>query len=85
MPYLEQSVKKSLDIQLTGATVPGHLNYLFTKEILGYINRQGLSYQTINDVIGALECCKLEFYARIARPYENGKIKTNGDVYGETE
>lgn len=33
------------------------------------------------DALGALECCKLEFYRRVAVPYEDGKIKTNGDVY----
>lgn len=81
MPYLEKSVKNALDIELIAASVPGHLNYLFTKEITGYIRRQGLSYQTINDVIGALECCKMEFYDRVARPYEDSKIKANGDVY----
>jgi hypothetical protein len=34
-----------------------------------------------NDVIGALECCKLELYRRMVAPYENTKIKENGDVY----
>jgi hypothetical protein len=33
------------------------------------------------DAVGAIECCKLEFYRRVAVPYEERKIKTNGDVY----
>lgn len=33
------------------------------------------------DIQGALECCKLEFYRRVAVPYEDRKIKLNGDVY----
>jgi hypothetical protein len=33
------------------------------------------------EAIGALECCKLEFYRRVAVPYEDRKIKSNGDVY----
>lgn len=60
---------------------PGDLNYFFTSFAKGYTDRNGLSYQTINDVVGALEGAKLEFYRRIAVPYEEGKIKENGDVY----
>lgn len=33
------------------------------------------------DALGALECCKLEFYRRVAAPYEDSKIKSNGDCY----
>lgn len=35
----------------------------------------------LRDAVGALECCKLEFYRRVAVPYEDRKIKSNGDVY----
>jgi hypothetical protein len=59
----------------------GELNYKFTLLAANYIADKGLTYQTINDIIGALEGAKLEFYARIARPYEDQKIKSNGDVY----
>lgn len=34
-----------------------------------------------SEIIGALECCKLELYRRIAAPYEDIKIGENGDVY----
>lgn len=61
-------------------STPGELNYLFTEIIKLYI-RNGLNYQKINDVMGALEGAKLEFYRRIAAPYEDTKIKENGDVY----
>ena len=40
-----------------------------------------LTYQTMNDIIGALEGAKLEFYRRVVVPYENDKIEQNGDVY----
>ncbi len=32
------------------------------------------------DIIGALRCCELEIYRRLAAPYEDLKIKENGDV-----
>ena len=41
----------------------------------------GNSYATINDIIGALEGAKMEFYRRVVAPYEDEKIKENGDVY----
>jgi hypothetical protein len=46
-----------------------------------YLRKHGLSYHNINDILGALEGAKLEFYRRVAVPYENGKIQENGDVY----
>ena len=59
----------------------GELNYLITKLGLAYISVHGLSYNTGSDVIKALECAKLEFYHRMLRPYEDSKIRINGDVY----
>jgi hypothetical protein len=35
------------------------------------------------DVVGALECAKLELYRRLAAPYEDQKIKLNGDAYSK--
>jgi hypothetical protein len=83
MPYIDKQRRKNLTpAQVRNA---GELNYLITKVIRDYISDEsgirGLSYQVINDIIGALEGAKLEFYRRIAAPYEDTKIKLNGDVY----
>ena len=59
----------------------GELNYLITTNLITYMYEKGESYQTYNDIIGALEGVKLELYARKIRPYEDEKIKDNGDVY----
>lgn len=75
MPYIK---KKERDLKPETA---GGLNFQITKTIKEYIEHRGLSYHTINDVLGALEGAKLEFYRRIAVPYEEGKLKENGDVY----
>ena len=42
-------------------------------------------YSTFNDIIGALECAKIEFYDRIVRGYEDKAIKRNGDIYDEKD
>ena len=79
MPYIK--VTDRLKVEQTGATSAGELNFLFTEVIIDYISRNKLSYATINDVLGALEGAKLEFYRRVAVPYEEDKIATNTDVY----
>ena len=83
MPYIKPANRANLNLHLELPHVnnPGDLNYLFTLLALRYVEHNDKSYQAINDVVGALEGCKLEFYRRFAAPYEDSKIKENGDVY----
>lgn len=86
MPYIKEDTRISysyLSSELDDATIinPGNLNYLITRLCNRYLEENKLSYQTINDVVGALEGAKLEFYRRVAAPYEDKKIIENGDVY----
>lgn len=65
----------------------GHMNYIITKVIYEFYTRlqykfsktKQLNYADYNEIIGLLECCKLEIYRRLASPYEDSKIKSNGD------
>jgi hypothetical protein len=59
---------------------PGELNFAITQLLLNYLDG-GMSYTAINEVIGVLECAKLELYRRVAAPYEDKKKEENGDVY----
>lgn len=86
MPYIKAEDRILLARRLDNsgryaAWTPGELNYLFTTLAIKYMDYKGKSYQTINDIVGALEGAKLEFYRRVAAPYEDTKIKENGDVY----
>lgn len=63
----------------------GEMNYAVTELILHFFKNSPQNYQAINDVIGALEGAKHEFYRRCAAPYEDEKIQQNGDVYPETK
>lgn len=49
--------------------------------IKGYLDRTRRDYQHYNEVIGVLECAKLEMYRRCVAGYEDMKINVNGDVY----
>jgi hypothetical protein len=79
MPYIKAQDRNELDKR--SCQTAGELNYSFTCHIKKYIHTKGESYQTFNDIVGALEGAKLEFYRRIVGPYENKKIKENGDAY----
>ena len=59
----------------------GELNYALTMTIKNYLAYKKLSYQTCNDIVGALENAKDEFQRRVQHPYEDLKIKENGDCY----
>jgi len=78
MPYIpKQDREAAADLPNTA----GELNFAMTLTAITYVEGKGLSYQTINDVMGAFEGAKQEFYRRVAIPYENSKISQNGDVY----
>jgi hypothetical protein len=63
----------------------GELNYCLTQVIRGYLEQHGLSYQTCNDIVGALDNAKDEFRRRVQHSLEDRKIAENGDVYTENE
>ena len=81
MPYIVQSRREALFKSGHDMDGSGELNYVLTRMLLKYVEQHGLSYKTINDILGALEGAKLEFYRRIVAPYEDIKIKENGDVF----
>lgn len=85
MPYIKQEDRERLRGMEPGfGDSPknvGELNYTITEACVEYFREHGGRYQQVNDILGALEGAKLEFYRRIAAPYEDAKIKENGDVY----
>jgi hypothetical protein len=79
MPYVDKDLRRVA--LLDGASTAGELNFLLTNLVRNYLMDNGMNYQTMNDIIGALEGCKMEFYRRMVVPYEDKKIEENGDVY----
>jgi hypothetical protein len=66
---------------VAGINDVGELNYFITCICQEYIKKNGLRYKYLNDVIGVLECLKLELYRKIGGPYEDIAIAKNGDVH----
>ena len=89
MPYVKQERREGIFLGIAGQRMiniskiecPGDLNYAITERCKSWLEQHGTTYTAINDVIGVLECAKLEFYRRVAAPYEDKKIDENGDVY----
>lgn len=93
MPYIKQSKREpfnpiidQLHTELMNAelddpsnNMEGNLNYIITRLLMKVYSSP--SYREINDAIGALECCKLEYYRKVAVPYENNKEYENGQVF----
>lgn len=77
MPYIPQERR----VITEAPSNAGELNFHITTLIDQYLSHHGLRYQTMNDILGALEGAKLEFYRRVAAPYEIRKCNENGDVY----
>ena len=80
MPYITPDARQYITNMECPPKNAGEINYLITTILNDYWLRNK-NYQGINDIVGALEGAKLEFYRRIAVPYEENKIEENGDVY----
>jgi hypothetical protein len=90
MPYIKKTERKKFDSsihiivnELTNydKTLPsvGELNYIVSSIIWG-LYKKNPSYTLGNNLIGALECIKQEFYRRQLAEYEDKKINENGDI-----
>ena len=87
LPYIKSEKRKKYEMiiqelvsilkSLPPEEVDGDLNYVVTKLLKEVYP---LRYYHINKAVGVLECIKLEFYRRVAAPYEDLKIKESGDV-----
>lgn len=94
MPYIKTEKRNKITpvihgpggrIEMQHIECAGDLNYAFTMLAIDYFKRQGLSYQSFNDVVGAFVCAKDEFERRAVAAYEDKKIDENGDVYPTLE
>jgi len=89
MPYIKKEMRKIFDDEIDALIsklseqdenkIDGCLNYIITK-IINAVYAKEPNYFKLNRAIGVLEAVKQEFYRRRIAPYEDEKIKENGDV-----
>ena len=91
MPYIKQDKRDALDPSIDKLMIAlvnlemddpmnnmeGNINYVFTRLLK---KCYGDSYAELNDALGILSAVQLEYYRRVAAPYEDQKIYDNGDV-----
>jgi len=80
MPYIKPEFREEIDTNKKKPENAGELNYIITKSCLRYLIDRGVSYATLNDVIGVLSNVQYEISRRIIQNYEDLKITENGDL-----
>lgn len=90
MPYINQTqrdrIRSELDALIEvlndagSQEIDGLLNYVFTMIVLRVMGKNGWRYQMLARAVGLFECAKLEFYRKIAAPYEEDAIEKNGPL-----
>jgi hypothetical protein len=84
MPYITQEQREkillNINFQQLNINEQGELNFLITKMCHHYLKQKTIKYASINDIIGVLECAKLEFYRKIVADYEDIKEMENGSL-----
>jgi hypothetical protein len=87
MPYILETDREVIEQDLIDVGLDwtpdnaGELNFVVSTFIANYIRANGLKYANVNEMIGALECAKMELNRVIIGPYEDIKIRENGPVY----
>lgn len=86
MPYIRKEDREKFfpivaEMRRVDICTPGELNYLISMICNSYAKDKPESYQVYNDILGALTGASYEFYRRKISPYEDKKIKENGDVF----
>ena len=87
MPYITPQHRSALDRdierivfilthELDDSIRGGALNYVLSKITVGV--HPPISYMHIKEAVAALECAKLEYYRKLAGPYEDEKASENG-------
>jgi hypothetical protein len=68
------------DVRVPTLMGPGDLNFAITALCHQYVLDRTASYKTMNEVVGVLECAKLEMYRTVVAPYEDGKRESSGAI-----
>ena len=90
MPYIKQQDQKRLLPQLDKIMIgtKGELTFLisslqmrFCEQHFKEVGVQKVDYQTLSDAIAAGNDANSEFRRRVMNPYEDHKIRENGDCF----
>ena len=88
MPYIDQASRKVIEPELKSLIkklksiplekIDGNINYCISTIMKDLYTP---SYFNYNRMMGVVACVQQELYRRLVVPYEDKKIKENGDVF----
>lgn len=84
MPYTAPEARAHMDLQLPDGIVfdgVGDLTYAITRLLNNYLAQNGVRYQHIAEISGALHQAGRDFDERIVEPYEHKKVLENGEAW----
>jgi hypothetical protein len=84
MPYIKKEDRLKFNnkvIEISNLiTCDGDLNYIISLLLHKQLEKRGVCYQNMNNLIGSIECAKNEFLRTVVAPYEDKKRNENGSV-----
>jgi hypothetical protein len=84
MPYIKKEDRYFITDRVNALSEmirdDGGLNYAISLLIHKQLDKRGINYANMNNLVGALECAKNEFIRTVMGPYEDGKRLENGSV-----
>jgi len=84
MPYITQGKRNRIDPYLEQINEiiyeKGELTYCLYKLCSLYLKTRRISYETLSTTMSCLEDAKLEWHRKRMIPYEDKKIRENGDI-----
>jgi len=85
MPYIPEDAKKEMKDHINDLSMwiqcKGDLNYVICELVGKFISEDGdLTYTEISEKIDAVHDAEAELRRRILEPFEDMKMKKNGDV-----
>lgn len=79
MPYIKRDRRPF--VLRDGPNNAGELNFLICSKARELGQKLGGDYSAHNAIYGAMLAAAAEYYRRVVAPYEDTKIKENGDVF----
>jgi hypothetical protein len=84
MPYIKREDRYFITDRVNALSEmirnDGDLNYAISLLIHKQLDKRGVNYANMNNLVGAMECAKNEFIRTVMGPYEDKKRLENGSV-----
>lgn len=82
MPYINPNraaeLAKSHHLDFDEPLKPGDIAWAVSEDVAAYLEQNGVSFETLNAMVGVLENVKNELHSRLIDSYERAKRNSGG-------